>query len=60
VQPRGAAPRRRRADDDGRGGGFGDARERDPEAVRADVADRHVSAQAARERYGVDIEDGAR
>jgi N-methylhydantoinase B len=44
----------------GGGGGFGDARERDPEAVRADVADRHVTEEAARERYGVDVGSGAR
>jgi N-methylhydantoinase B len=42
----------------GGGGGFGEARERDPEAVRADVADRHVTAEAARERYGVDVGGG--
>jgi N-methylhydantoinase B len=39
----------------GGGGGFGDARERDPEAVRGDVRDRHVSAEAAREIYGVEV-----
>jgi N-methylhydantoinase B len=38
----------------GGGGGLGDPRERDPEAVRADVRDRHVSAEAAREVYGVE------
>jgi N-methylhydantoinase B len=38
----------------GGGGGFGDPAERDPEAVRADVRNRHVSAEAAREIYGVE------
>ena len=37
----------------GGGGGFGAAAERDPELVRADVRDRHVSREAAREIYGV-------
>ncbi|MFC5819125.1 MULTISPECIES: hydantoinase B/oxoprolinase family protein [Nonomuraea] len=36
------------------GGGHGDPRERDPEAVRRDVAEGYVSAEAAREIYGVD------
>jgi N-methylhydantoinase B len=36
------------------GGGHGDPRERDPEAVRADVLDGFVSPEAAREVYGVD------
>ena len=40
----------------GGGGGYGDPRERDPELVRRDVADGFVSAQAAREIYGVDVE----
>jgi N-methylhydantoinase B/oxoprolinase/acetone carboxylase alpha subunit len=35
------------------GGGWGDPLERDPEAVAADVADEKVSADAARELYGV-------
>ncbi|HEX9841150.1 MAG TPA: hydantoinase B/oxoprolinase family protein [bacterium] len=39
------------------GGGYGDPRERDPEAVRSDVADGFVSPQAARELYGVDVPD---
>jgi N-methylhydantoinase B len=38
----------------GGGGGFGDPAERDAEAVRADVRNRHVSAEAAREIYGVE------
>jgi len=33
--------------------GFGDPRERAPELVRADVAEGHVSPEAARERYGL-------
>jgi N-methylhydantoinase B len=39
----------------GGGGGFGPPGERDPERVRADVRDRHVSPQAARERYGIEV-----
>jgi N-methylhydantoinase B len=35
------------------GGGFGDPRERDPESVRADVRNGLVSADAARQVYGV-------
>jgi N-methylhydantoinase B len=35
------------------GGGHGDPRDRDPAAVRRDVADGYVSARAAREVYGV-------
>ncbi|MCZ6472245.1 MAG: hydantoinase B/oxoprolinase family protein [SAR324 cluster bacterium] len=37
------------------GGGLGDPKERDPAAVREDVADGFVSALAAKERYGVDM-----
>jgi N-methylhydantoinase B len=37
------------------GGGYGPPRERDPAAVARDVADGLVSAEAARERYGVVI-----
>ncbi|MER7361650.1 hydantoinase B/oxoprolinase family protein [Nonomuraea wenchangensis] len=36
------------------GGGHGDPRERDPEAVRRDVAEGYVSPEAARDIYGVD------
>jgi N-methylhydantoinase B len=39
----------------GGGGGFGDVKERDPEEVRRDVRNGHVSLQAARDRYGVDV-----
>ena len=39
------------------GGGHGDPRDRDPEAVRADVAEGYVSPAAAREVYGVDVDD---
>jgi N-methylhydantoinase B len=34
------------------GGGFGPARERDPDCVREDVRQGYVSAEAARETYG--------
>ena len=37
-------------------GGYGDPAERDPDAVREDVADGYVSKQAAVESYGVDVE----
>jgi N-methylhydantoinase B len=40
----------------GGGGGFGPPGERDPELVRADVRDGHVSAEQARELYGVEPE----
>jgi N-methylhydantoinase B len=40
------------------GGGFGDPRERAPEAVAADVRDGKVSVGAAREQYGVVVRDG--
>ncbi|MFV2107914.1 hydantoinase B/oxoprolinase family protein [Micromonospora sp. LOL_015] len=39
------------------GGGHGDPRRRDPEAVREDVAEGYVSPAAAREVYGVDVDD---
>lgn len=35
------------------GAGYGDPLDRDPELVRADVLDRKVSPEAAREAYGV-------
>ncbi|WP_368660229.1 hydantoinase B/oxoprolinase family protein [Verrucosispora sp. NA02020] len=38
------------------GGGHGDPGLRDPEAVRRDVAEGYVSAEAAREVYGVDVD----
>jgi N-methylhydantoinase B len=38
----------------GGGGGFGDPRERDAEAVRADVLDRQITPETAREVYGVE------
>jgi N-methylhydantoinase B len=41
------------------GGGMGDPFQRDSEAVLADVLDGKVSHAAARERYGVVIEDSA-
>jgi N-methylhydantoinase B len=37
----------------GGGGGYGDARRRDPERVRAEVRDGLLSHQAARQHYGV-------
>ncbi|NHI17710.1 hydantoinase B/oxoprolinase family protein [Microbacterium excoecariae] len=37
------------------GGGYGDPLERDPQAVVEDVIDGYVSADAARELYGVEI-----
>ena len=40
----------------GGGGGFGPPAERDPDAVRADVRDGHVTPAAAREIYGVEVE----
>jgi N-methylhydantoinase B len=41
------------------GGGYGDPLEREPEAVLADVLERWVSAQAAREVYGVVLAEHA-
>lgn len=38
------------------GGGHGSPDDRDPEAVREDVAEGYVSAEAAEEIYGVDVE----
>ncbi|WP_433528185.1 hydantoinase B/oxoprolinase family protein [Micromonospora sp. CA-263727] len=38
------------------GGGHGDPGLRDPEAVRRDVAEGYVSAEAARDIYGVDVD----
>jgi N-methylhydantoinase B len=40
------------------GGGFGDPFEREPARVLEDVRDGKVSVAAARERYGVAIDDG--
>jgi N-methylhydantoinase B len=39
------------------GGGFGDALERDPQAVREDVADGYVSLERARKDYGVVVRE---
>jgi N-methylhydantoinase B len=39
------------------GGGYGEVAKRDPEAVRRDVADGFISAEAGKEDYGVDIAD---
>jgi N-methylhydantoinase B len=43
---------------DAGGGGYGDPRRRDPDRVREDVRLGFVSAQAAREIYGVDPDGG--
>lgn len=37
-------------------GGYGDPKERDPNAVREDVADGYVSREEAAKTYGVDVE----
>lgn len=42
----------------GGGGGHGDPRERDRERVVADVLEGYVSAEAARDQYGVDVDAG--
>jgi N-methylhydantoinase B len=42
------------------GGGYGDALERDPEAVLADVVDGKVSLARARDVYGVVIDESSR
>lgn len=41
----------------GGGGGYGEAFERDPQAVREDVIDRYVSREYARSAYGVELTD---
>ena len=41
------------------GGGWGDPMSRDPEAVRQDVLDGKVSAEAARDSYGVVLRPGS-
>ncbi len=38
----------------GNGGGWGEPRERERDLVRADVADGYISAEVAREVYGLD------
>jgi N-methylhydantoinase B len=38
------------------GGGYGDPRQRDPDAVRRDVAAGYVSREAAKRDYGVDVD----
>jgi N-methylhydantoinase B len=40
----------------GGGGGFGDPRKRDAELVRADVRNRHITPETAREVYGVEVD----
>ncbi|GAA2353220.1 hydantoinase B/oxoprolinase family protein [Streptomyces violaceusniger] len=39
----------------GGGGGFGDPKDRDPEAVRIDMLDGHVSAMRTEEVYGAEV-----
>jgi N-methylhydantoinase B len=39
----------------GGGGGFGNPRERDPDMMRTDLLDGHVTAAAVGETYGVDL-----
>ena len=41
------------------GGGWGDPRGRDPEAVRRDVRNGVLSPERARADYGIEIDDGA-
>lgn len=41
----------------GTGGGYGDPRDRPPEKVAADVADGYVTAAAARDLYGVTVDE---
>jgi N-methylhydantoinase B len=43
----------------GGGGGFGDPRRRDPEAVARDVRDEYITVETARHTYGVALEPGA-
>jgi N-methylhydantoinase B len=42
------------------GGGYGDPLDREPERVAADVAEGHVSAEAARDLYGVVVDGSGR
>ncbi|MFQ5652635.1 MAG: hydantoinase B/oxoprolinase family protein, partial [bacterium] len=37
------------------GGGYGDPKKRDPEAVQRDVKDGKVSVESARKDYGVEV-----
>jgi N-methylhydantoinase B len=41
------------------GGGYGDAFERDPEAVQQDVINEYISIEKAREDYGVVVDPGS-
>lgn len=60
VPPKGATEIVRRGDlvmlQPAGGGGYGDPKRRDPAAVRRDLADGYISAEAARTLYGVDPE----
>jgi N-methylhydantoinase B len=40
----------------GGGGGFGDPRDRDRQRVLDDVRNRHLTREAARASYGVEVE----
>jgi N-methylhydantoinase B len=40
----------------GGGGGYGDPKDRDPELVRADARNRHVTPEAAKNIYGVSVD----
>jgi len=42
----------------GGGGGLGAPAERDPDAVRRDVHEGYVSAEAARREYGLSVTNG--
>ncbi len=42
------------------GGGFGDPRERDREAILRDVLDEKITVAAARELYGIEVETVSR
>jgi N-methylhydantoinase B len=40
------------------GGGYGDPKQRDPAAIRRDLIEGKISAKAARETYGVNVDSG--
>jgi N-methylhydantoinase B len=40
----------------GGGGGYGPPSEREPDAIRRDVREGYVSAEAARRDYGIDLD----
>ena len=43
----------------GGGGGYGPPSERAPDAIRRDVREGYVSAEAARRDYGIDVAEAA-